>query len=676
MPKKRSFSTGQVHQKLVGRVAASVKTRHAKPNTTLFEQIDIYLGKHLNKIFWVTFILTLLFGVLLFDIRFSLAGDDSAYVIRAADFIKHFNYPGYQGPLYPIVLSPFVFLFGIHAIPLKALSLLFILGFIVFTYKAFKNRIPPLLLTALLLLVSVNSFILYFASQTYSEAFFMFLQSLILWLFFTFFIEKEQKKLFREQAFQHLILALCILCLAITRSIGFAAVIAVVLYFLLKGQWKNVVFFIISFILLMAAFQGLKYLFWGNSGIQFSSQAESLISKDYYRPDLGKENFQGYINRLVTNSYLYLYKYLYTLMGIRGNYSNFTFYPFAAISTYAMLIASIVLGFKKNNYLFFTGIYVFIFIVITFLILQTNLAQIRLIIPYFPLLLLMLLAFFYRLSSLKVLKILQVLIPVLILVLFSLTIRTTISNVKVVQKITNRYWGLTPDWENYCKISEWASRNLPQDAVVACRKPSVSFIYGNGKRFFGITTVKSFRVESLLSEWSKNKWHPYLISTASLNQKPISENMYELLSKGMIAFGIKGDLFVKNIQFLVIHVHDSINEKTLEDLKSLDTHLIDNIFSLKSFLKKSNSDFTIIYPDTLLNILMKEKVTHVLEAHLRFYSDRKTSETITTVEGFMDLVSYKYPMLMTKIIQMGEDDNEPAEIYKLDYDKYGLKIPQ
>jgi hypothetical protein len=39
---------------------------------------------------------------------------------------------------------------------------------------------------------------------------------------------------------------------------------------------------------------------------------------------------------------------------------------------------------------------------------------------------------------------------------------------------------------------------------------------------------------------------------------------------------------------------------------------------------------------------------------------------------FLDL---KYPALRKKVIQMGDDRDEPAVIYELNYKLYGLKIP-
>ncbi|MCX6252389.1 MAG: hypothetical protein NTX61_16775 [Bacteroidetes bacterium] len=673
MTKTKPAVKKPVSQKTSKNVSAVTKKKEFNPNVTLLEQTDSYLDRHMNKIFWGTFFLTILFGILLFDIRFSLSGDDSTYVIRAYDFIHQFIYPGFQGPLYPIVLSPLVIIFGIKAIPLKCLSLLFILGFMWFLYKAFRNRIPSLLLTALLILVSINSFILYYASQTYSETFFMFLQSVFLWFFFTYFIEREKEQSFRERALQHLLLALCVLSLGITRSIGFSAVLAVSGYFILKKQWKNLVFFIVSFALVLVAFQGLRYLLWGNSGIQFSGQGESLLAKDYYAPDQGREDLPGFINRLFINSDLYISKYFYIILGLRENIIDINVYPFVTVLTWGMLIASVIRVFRKNKYLLFTGIYSVVAVIITFLVLQTNWEQLRLIIPWFPLLLLMLLAFFYYLSGYKRYSMLTGFLPVLILILFIVTFVTTISKVKDARQITDRYYGLTPDWENYCKLSEWASLNLPQNTVVACRKPSISFMYGNGKRFYGITQIKSFPGVALMSDWRKSHGHPYLISSSSLTDKPLSKELYEIFTNGIVAYWITGDLSGPNIRFYVVDFSDSVMGKALTGLRGLDIHPTDNIDSLKPFLNNSNSGISIVYPDTLLNLLLNANVTHVIKASLRGYSAEKTNVIINTVERFMDLIERKYPKILTILNQTGEANNEPAAIYSINYDQYRLK---
>ncbi len=641
------------------------KTKSVPQHLALFDRIDKFLNSHLKKIFWVSFGLTLLSGLLLFDIRISTSGDDSAYIVRADDFIHFFIFPGFQGPLYPIVLSPFIGIFGVSVVALKFISLIFMLGFAWFTYKAFKGRIPALLLISMLFLVSVNSFILYYASQTYSEAFFMFLQALTFLVFFKFFIDKEKETSFIILLRQHVVLATCVLGLALTRSIGFAAIFAIAGYFLLKGQWKNLLGFIVSFTLVIIVFEAFKFLLWRSHDFNFAVQMQSLLSKDYYNPAIGNEDLMGFVHRFVDNSNKFLSKYLYTIIGLREPDDSFEYYPVVTVLTYLMLLASMIITVRKNKYLFFTGIYTIVFLIITFFIAHTYWGQSRFIIPYIPQILLVLLALFYFVLNLKQLSIFKVLLPVLVIILFILTIRTTIPRAIAARQVVDRYYGLTPDWRNYCRISEWASANLPHDALVACRKPSISFIYGHGMRFYGIMRILSYPGDSILVNWQQKQLHYYLISASSINNNPVSKELYFAFKNSVVGYGVSNEGEMHNLKFYIMDFPDSIRSRTLDELNRSKINATSDFDSLKVILNDPGSRISIIYPDSLLQMLFKAKVTHLLTANLHNYM---------TVERLISYIEFKYPNIRTKIMQVGPDDNEPASIYKLNYDLYGLKL--
>ena len=40
----------------------------------------------------------------------------------------------------------------------------------------------------------------------------------------------------------------------------------------------------------------------------------------------------------------------------------------------------------------------------------------------------------------------------------------------------------------------------------------------------------------------------------------------------------------------------------------------------------------------------------------------------------MAFIQEKYPEIFTRVSQVGDDENEPAVIYKIDYEKYGYKV--
>ena len=69
----------------------------------------------------------------------------------------------------------------------------------------------------------------------------------------------------------------------------------------------------------------------------------------------------------------------------------------------------------------------------------------------------------------------------------NLSTRFLLENKKILKESLkgNMFYGFTPDWVNYLKMSEYTG-NLDDSTIVACRKPGISFIYGK-KKFYGIS---------------------------------------------------------------------------------------------------------------------------------------------------------------------------------------------
>ncbi|MCX6280619.1 MAG: hypothetical protein NTU51_01485 [Bacteroidetes bacterium] len=654
----------------------NIYTGNTSATAGLFIRLETFLSGRMNFVLYASMLATLLSGILLFDIRFSLAGDDSAYVARASDFVRHFIFPSFQGPLYPIILSPFVAIFGISSIPLKSLSLVFMMAAVLFFFKAFRQRISPVILTISLFLLSVNPFLLYYSSQTYTEAFFMFLQAFTLYVFFKYFIDEGGSESFKKLALKHLILAACVLSLGLTRPIGFASIMAIPAYFMLKAQWKNIVYFILAFILLLLIFLLAKTLIWGNSGLLFSSQAGGFLAKDYYNPGGGREDISGFIDRLCFNSNYYISQTVYVFLGLRATVNATQVYTWLTLLTVLIFGLLMIMVFRKNAYLLFTGIYILISLTGIFLITQVIWIQDRYIISYFPLILLLLTAFFYYLFWLKGLTRLQIVLPLLAIIPFISSIRTLATDIQQVREIKDNYSGLSPDWENYCRISAWAAENLPPGTLVACRKPSVSFIYGKGKNFYGINRIVSMSGDSLLQNWKQKNQHCYFILTSSLVGRSLPDYLYYSFKYCFAGYGlIKTANSVLNPVY-IMSFPESSREKTLQMMKVSQVAGTDNMDTLHSWLKDSRNTISYVFPDTLLAFLRAAGVTHVIMANLRADGQKKDGNTNNTVELFMDYIRFKYPGIMTKIVQVGANDNEPATLYKINYDQAVVNMSQ
>ncbi len=648
--------------------AQSKKISSTEANKDLLGILDGFFDKRLGWLIWVILGITFLFSLLLFDSRVSLSGDDSFYIIRASDFIHSFRYPAFQGPLYPMVLSLFVAVFGINLVPLKVLSLIALLGFMYLFYIAFRKRIPSTILVIALLVMSINSFLLYYGSQTYNEAFYLLVQMALVLVFFRYFIDYEQALPLKQELYRHLYLALCLLALTLTKNMGYSAVFAVAGYFLLRGQWKNLIYSVAAFAILLVVFQGVKYVLWNEAGAQFSSQGSGLLNKDYYNPQAGKEDLAGYKARLLDNSNLYLSKHFVSILGFRKAEPIMTVNSLVTLFVYLLAIGSLIITYIKNKYLFFSGLLAGSFLLVTFIVLQTKWDQSRLIIPAIPLLILMLFAFVYYISSIKKYKILQVAVPIVALLVFFQSLAVTAVAVKSNQEISGRYGGLTPDWKNYLKASEWASVNLPEDAIVACRKPSISFVYGKGLNFYGIMQLPTYSTDVFFSNWQKDESAYLVFNYADFNGRQLNPDLYKELKENQLAL-----LFVNDSVYFIDKVNDTSRVGFMEKVKAAGFNYTSSVSNFKAKIGEAK-EMKLYYPDSLLLQLQNAGVTHILTANLRRNSTKKDGMIINTVERYLAFIQDKYPEIYTKVSQIGDDGNEPASILKIEYERYGRTI--
>ncbi|RLD76284.1 MAG: hypothetical protein DRJ10_13815, partial [Bacteroidetes bacterium] len=455
--------------------------------------------KKQSLLFRVLLAITFLFTLLLFDMKVSVGGDDANYIIKAWDFLNEFKFPSFQGPAYPVFLSLFIWLFGINLPVLKFISSLFLLGHFVAFYYAFKNRIPSVILFSTLILISINPYLLFYGSQTYTETFFMCIQMLFFVFFFQSFIIKQPYDLaLKNQLKTYLYLGFFILALGLIRSIGYATIIVVILFFISQRQWRAIGFSTLSFVLAMGTWKILKLAFWQEKSTQFSNQASSLFLVHPYDQSKGTESIFGFFQRFVDNSNIYISKHFFKLLGLRPEiielekgFKSPELIPFLTIVVYLLLLIAIYRIFKKNKYLLFSGIYLFTMLGITFVILQTIWESTRLIIPYFPLLLMFVLLGVYEIFKLQKLKNLQFIFPAVVAIIFYTTFKVSTVKIKENQKNLssslrgNILAGLTPDWKNYINMSKWAAKNVPDSVMIASRKPNISFIYTK-RRFRGI----------------------------------------------------------------------------------------------------------------------------------------------------------------------------------------------
>lgn len=518
---------------------ANTKKQPAKPNNTgkqkppvyrptpknvsLFDKLDNWFNKKNTFFTFLIFGSCLFFSLILFQARMDLGGDDSAYILKAYDFIHKGIFPTYQGPLYPIVLSLFISVFGIKVILLKVVSVIFNLAALFLLYKAFNKRLPAFIFLPVMLLTAINASINNYASLTYSEAFFMMLQAATLFFFFRLNdrLENTGEGFTLKDTYKDWLLAgFFTFCLSLARNIGFAALLAFIIFFIFRKQYRYALYILCAVLVFQIPLMVLEKVVWHVSS-QWKSQAATLMLKDPYSPAKGNETFSGFIVRFFGNCNLYLSKRFFQIIGLRSMDSidtssgvTFLFIVFALFASYR--------AFKsKQAYLLITVLYLGGMIAGSFFALQTRWDQPRIIMVYVPLILFLFLFALYDAMK-KAPWIGQSLVFYLIIALVIAstvsTVKASKNNVTVLEKNLHGdiFYGYTTDWVNYLNMSRWCADNLPKESLVAARKAPISFIY-TGKEFFPVYKAFSTDPDTVLSYFHKNKVDYVMLASLRLN---------------------------------------------------------------------------------------------------------------------------------------------------------------
>ena len=631
---------------------------------SILEPISLFFERHEKKMLYIIMVAGVLMSILLFDVKVSLSGDDCDFIVAAGDFWKNFTYPGHHGPLYPIILSPFVGIFGVRLIMLKMLSTIFLVASLWFFYKGFRRIIPAIILIPALFLVSINPYVFFFASYTYNEPLYMFLQALFFYLFSTYFWRNETVYTFTKDWGKYVAIAFIIIGMGLTRTIGFCTIGVVSLYFIMERRWKDLFYTVCIFAVLFGVFYVSKPIIWPEAGTVQSF--EMLLAKNAYNPEQGSEDFFGLISRVTENSHIYLSGFLYKYFGFRSSSDlPLTDKPVLSLLTYILFFVSLTAVFKKNKFLTFTGLYAGAMILANFILLHKLWAQDRFIMVYYPFVLLFLFGGFYYLFTSDMLMKISFIYPV---ILGALLIGTGIHaknrigwNIPVLQQnlLGNDLYGLTPDWENFIKMNRWVNENFDKDAVIVSRKPSISYVY-TGRNFHGIYNVPYVNINEIVESSLKNK-NDYIFLTVerAANQHQLAGLapylQYVFVTKQNGKFLINESA----IQAAIVYkINKNLFSQEVTDF--LDANSFNYTLEYDSFLKQyvddKNVNYQIINPDVLLDYIKSSNIRYLILAKIRLYTAQNTGLFVNTIHQYISYIQLKYPDQFTLLHTIGKEE--------------------
>lgn len=652
--------------------SSASKQKRQPVKSSFFEKCEKHLEKRKGVYLTVCLLVALLLSLLSFNARITEAYDDSAYIEAGYNYAKNFFNYHYTAtaPLYCMFLAIPIAIFGLNLVLLKMFSVIFFVLSIYLIYRAFEKRVDYLVLFPALFLTAVNHLLIYYASQTYTEAFVLMIAGLFLLVFFNVDDRTQQGMSIKDHWKQYLLLGFVMFVYYLSRNVAVAAVMVVVVYFLIYKKYWAALYSGISFAVFTFIYSKvITPLFWGHLGIasQFSNQSKLMFQKDVYNAGLGQEDFTGIIVRFFENAKIY-FSQLFELLCLKSEASPKSYIYFIVMLLFVALSLYFAIV-RKQKKIVATILYVVFFLGATFISLHTFWAQGRLILVYLPFIAIIVFYAVVELFKSKQLRSLQWvylgLVVILILVNLNKSFVNAKNNLPILRKnITGDiYAGFTPDWVNYFKMSEWAAKNVDEEKVVACRKAPMSFIYSKGRTFFGITGVPSVVLDTVLQTSNfKNKFLG--LPTNNLSVNFVNEIRPYINS---IALG-------DNRIYYILDLPEQQFNRYAPALAQPGLSSYISPADMMTSLKAAHKSTYAIYPDSLLNNLRRSNVGYVIDASLRMDPRRKTEYTISTIRRYLFFIEQKYPGIFQKIHQIANDNNEPSMIYEIHYpESYSAK---
>jgi hypothetical protein len=641
-------------------------------NLNFSERMDQWVSKHLNLVFYISLFFSILFGAYLFDVKISTGGDDSHYIEMANDFIKGRAFPTWHGPLYSVFLSIPMLIFGVKVVALKLFSFVFILAHLVLFYYTFRKHVSPAIFALVMLVISVNSTILYFASQTYSEAMYMFLQSLVVFLFIRIYQSLQSDTAFamKKQVRQWLVIGFFVFLASLTRNIGIVALLVMLFFLLIERKYLASMLLLFSYLIYLIPFKIYKALVWDAGRPKGASQLSEILLKNPYNRAQGSEDLSGMIIRLFENARLYLSKHFMIGLGLQDP-SSVDKSWFVTLLVVCLFGIALIYAVKHSRIMLFVALYLGTSITATCIALQQSWDQMRMVVIYIPMLLLLLSWGIQQLAGKKGLGFISVLLPFILVLIFFKTLGQSADKMKANRKVLvknlsgNLYYGFTPDWQNYLLMSRWVGDNIPDTAVVASRKPSMSFIYSKGRDFYGIYRFPQEEPERLVNDIKARAGEMLVIPNKEFDGTfPPAVKLS--LKQAALAYVAEG-----NEIYGLYSTQDPIGnalKKAVENYR-VETLTTD---SLLHRVRISSESCFAVSPDSLINTLRKNRVSYVIVASLRANPNMNTGNIINNIQRYLYFVEQKYPGILTLIHQIGNETEEPAWLYRIDYTTYNL----
>jgi hypothetical protein len=447
--------------------------------------------------------------------------------------------------------------------------------------------------------------------------------------------------------------------------------LAMLFFLLLERRFRSAGLLAVSFAIFLVPYKIYKSLVWDSVSTQSGGQLGEILLKNPYNKALGTEDLSGMITRFFENARIYLSKHFMIGIGLHDPASMEKNW-FVVLIVGLLFLITLYIAFRRNKKMLFIAIYLGGCISATFIALQQSWDQMRMVVIYIPMLLLLIIWGIQHLSEKKGYGFLAILLPFFLFLMFFKTLSHSMDKAKANRRVLvrningNRYYGFTPDWQNFLRMSEWVGANIPDSALVASRKPSMSFIYSKGRDFYGMYRFPTEVPGEFLPKLISRTGELSVISDTKLSmQWPINEQL--AIKKLNVAYVAEGSE--------VFGVYNLKGDTSGMVADMLDRYQIDpiSVDSLLHRVGKSSQSCFAVSADSLLQNLRDQGVDYVIVASLRSNPNMNTGNIINNIQRYLYFIEHKYTGILSLVHQVGQTpQDEPAWLYKINYSLYGL----
>jgi hypothetical protein len=464
-------------------------TKHTKPvkktkAKSVEKKTDNTAGNHFSKEKIKTYIYLALIALIfiptynhIFDKKIALLGDNASYYVlgkaiangegyvhsNIIDKPKATQFP----PGYPAFMAGVIKVFNDDITTIKKANgfLLFLSLVILFFFfrNISKNIHLSFIITAALIF---NMHLLSYSTLMMSEIPFIFISSLALLLLT---LTDFEKKPWQDRWFWVMIAAIA--ASYYVRGQGLAVFAALFVYLIIEKKWLHLITGTIAYALLLLPWQ------IRNAGMPESAYSQALKLKNYYNPSEGLMEFSDWIHRFLTNLERYMkFEIPSAMFGYEADYKPESGSIMAGVLIAVIVVFGII---KLKKYRWAVGGYIFATFGILFLWPEIW-NGVRFVLAIVPLLVFL---FYYGIYSAVVYLAEKAgnkntdFITNTLPYFFAVAAFFYVGKLDVLHKQARKPYD--PLFRNYFALAKWTEKNLPDSAVVICRKPHLFYVFSH-----------------------------------------------------------------------------------------------------------------------------------------------------------------------------------------------------